>query len=357
MIAAFTTALAGASAVVVSDYAKGLLTDAVLAAAIRLARAAGRIVVVDPKRRSSAAYRHAGVLTPNAAELRRATGLPVADDDAAATAAARALDEAEADAVLVKRSEKGLTLVRRDRPPLHLPTRAREVADVSGAGDTVSAALALMLAGGAALPDAAVMANVAAGIAVGKPGTAAVGHAELADALHERELRAIDGKVADLETALARIAAWRRAGQRIGFTNGCFDLIHPGHVRLLERARVALRPAGGRAQQRRLGAAAQGPDPAGADRDGAGNRHGVHGCRPTSSCCSTRTRPERLIRAIAPDVLFKGADYTPRPGGRRRPRGGTGRPGGADRPGGRPQHERNDPPHQRGRDARVRQRA
>jgi D-beta-D-heptose 7-phosphate kinase/D-beta-D-heptose 1-phosphate adenosyltransferase len=153
------------------------------------------------------------------------------------------------------------------------------------------------------------MANVAAGIAVAKPGTAAVGAAELADALRQRGLQAIDGKMADLPTALARVAAWRRTSQRIGFTNGCFDLIHPGHVRLLERARslcdrlvVGLNSE---ASVRRL----KGPT------------------RPVQSETARATvmasmvsadlvvlfeedTPERLIRALAPDFLFKGADYT-----------------------------------------------
>jgi D-beta-D-heptose 7-phosphate kinase/D-beta-D-heptose 1-phosphate adenosyltransferase len=308
VLAAFADALAAAGAVVVSDYAKGLLTDAVLGEAIGAARAAGRVVVVDPKRAGFAAYRHAGVLTPNAAELRRATGLPVADDAGAAEAGGRALADAAADAVLVKRSEKGLTLVRRDRPALHLPTRARAVADVSGAGDTVSAALALMLACGAGLPDAAVMANVAAGIVVAKPGTAAVGHGELADALRQRELQAIDGKVADLETALARIATWRRAGARIGFTNGCFDLIHPGHVRLLERARALcdrlVVGLNSDASVRRLKGSAR------PVQNETARATVLASMVPADLVIQfDEDTPERLIRAIAPDVLFKGADY------------------------------------------------
>ncbi len=305
---AFAAAIATAEVVVISDYAKGLLTDNVLAQAIGLARGTGLMVVVDPKRTDLSAYTHAGVLTPNAAELARATGLPVGSDDEAAEAGAQAVVQAAADAVLVKRSEKGLTLVRPHRAPLHLPTRAREVADVSGAGDTVSATLAIMLACGAPLAEAALMANIAAGISVGKPGTATVGHAELAEAVHQRELAAIDGKIADLEGALSRIGSWRRHGLRVGFTNGCFDLIHPGHVRLLARARAAcdrlVVALNSDASVRRL----KGPT------------------RPVQSETARATvmasmasadlvvvfeedTPERLIRAIQPDLLFKGADY------------------------------------------------
>jgi len=310
VLAAFATALPGVGAVVISDYAKGLLTDAVLAQAIALARAAGLTVVVDPKRTDLSAYLHAGVLTPNALELARATALPVGTDAEAAEAGARVLAQAAADAVLVKRSEKGLTLVTPHLPALHLPTRAREVADVSGAGDTVSAALGIMLACGAPLAEAALMANIAAGIAVGKPGTATVGQAELAEALHQRALAAIDGKIVDLDAALARIAGWRRQGLRIGFTNGCFDLIHPGHVHLLAHARAAcdrlVVALNSDASVRRL----KGPT------------------RPVQSETARATvmasiasadlvilfeedTPERLIRAIQPDLLFKGADYRP----------------------------------------------
>ena len=310
VLAAFAAALATAGAVVISDYAKGLLTDTVLAQAIAAARAAGLTVVVDPKRTDLTAYRHAGVLTPNAAELARATLLPVAADDEAAAAGARALAEAAADAVLVKRSEKGLTLVTPHQPALHLPTRAREVADVSGAGDTVSAVLGIMLASGAPLTDAALMANIAAGISVSKPGTATVGHAELMEALHQRALAAIDGKIAELEAALTCIAAWRRQGLRIGFTNGCFDLIHPGHVRLLAQARAAcdrlVVALNSDASVRRL----KGPT---RPVQGETARATVMASIASADLVILfeEDTPERLIRAIQPDLLFKGADYRP----------------------------------------------
>jgi D-beta-D-heptose 7-phosphate kinase/D-beta-D-heptose 1-phosphate adenosyltransferase len=139
--------------------------------------------------------------------------------------------------VLVTRSARGLTLVRRDELPLHLPTRAREVADVSGAGDTLVAALAVALGAGAALPEAAMLANITAGIAVGKPGTATVSRNELLGVLHLEDLVATNRKIAARDEAVQRAAAWRAQGLRVGFANGCFDLIHPGHVRLLTEAR------------------------------------------------------------------------------------------------------------------------
>jgi D-beta-D-heptose 7-phosphate kinase/D-beta-D-heptose 1-phosphate adenosyltransferase len=217
--------------------------------------------------------------------------------------------QAGAAAVLVTRSEKGMTLVREAVPPLHLPTRAQSVADVSGAGDTVVATLAIMLACQASLADAAAMANLAAGLSVGKAGTATVSHGELAEALHRRDLLAVDRKVAPLEAALERVAAWRAAGLRIGFTNGCFDLIHPGHVHLLHQARAAcdrlVVGLNSDASVRRL----KGPT------------------RPVQTETARATvmasmaaadlvvlfeedTPMALIEAIVPDLLFKGADYT-----------------------------------------------
>jgi D-beta-D-heptose 7-phosphate kinase/D-beta-D-heptose 1-phosphate adenosyltransferase len=309
LLAAFRATLAGADVVVLSDYAKGVLSDRVLAEAIAQARAAGCPVIADPKRAGFAAYRGVSVLTPNEAEVTRATGIETHDDRAVDEAGRRAMAQAGAAAVLVTRSEKGMTLLSEGAPPLHLPTRAQSVADVSGAGDTVVATLAIMLACEAGLAEAAAMANLAAGLSVGKAGTATVGHGELAAALHRRDLLAVDHKVATLAAALERIAAWRAAGLRIGFTNGCFDLIHPGHVHLLHRARAAcdrlVVGLNSDASVRRL----KGP------------------ARPVQTETARATvmasmaaadlvvlfeedTPMTLIEAIVPDLLFKGADYT-----------------------------------------------
>ncbi len=310
LLAAFARALPDCGVVVVSDYAKGVLTDAVLTRAIAAARAAGKIVVVDPKRERFEAYAHAGVLTPNVLELKRATGIACFDDAGAAAAGLAALEQAQAEAVLVKRSEQGLTLVRRDRPPLHLHTHALAVADVSGAGDTLVTTFALALACGGPMEEAATLANVAAGIVVGKPGTATLDQGELSDALHRHELLAIDHKVADLDTALRRIAAWRAQGLRIGFTNGCFDLIHPGHVRLLARARAAcdrlVVALNSDASVSRL----KGPDrPVQTETA----RATVMASMASADLVTLfeEDTPANLIAAIRPDLLFKGADYRP----------------------------------------------
>ena len=219
--------LDAADVIVLSDYAKGVLCDQVLDAILTRAHDEGRLVIVDPKRADFAAYHGATVLTPNEHEVRVATRVDAQHDTEADRAGQLALDSTGGEAVLVTRSDKGLTLVRRDAEALHLPTRARAVADVSGAGDTLVAALAVALAAGAALPEAAMLANVTAGISVSKPGTATVSRQELLDALHLDELVATDRKVASLKQAIERVAEWHRRGLKVGFANGCFDLIHP----------------------------------------------------------------------------------------------------------------------------------
>ena len=231
--------LDAADVIVLSDYAKGVLCDGVLDAILTRTGDKGRLVVADPKRPDFAAYRGATVLTPNEHEVRIATRIDAEHDTEADRAGRAALDATGGEAVLVTRSAKGLTLVCRDADALHLPTRAREVADVSGAGDTLVAALAVALGAGAVWPDAAMLANATAGLSVGKQGTATVSQQELLDALHLDELVATDRKVVNLDDAVAKVAAWRRQGLRVGFANGCFDLIHPGHVRLLSEARAA----------------------------------------------------------------------------------------------------------------------
>jgi len=308
LLAAFRDALAEADVVVLSDYAKGVLTDSVLQAAIGMAREAGRPVIADPKRAHFGAYHGVSVLTPNEAEVTRATGIVTHDDVAVDEAGKRALAQAGAEAVLVTRSEKGMTLVRETAPPMHLPTRAQSVADVSGAGDTVVAALAIMLACDASLPLAASMANVAAGISVGKAGTATVAHAELAAALHRRELLAVDHKVATLDVALGRIATWRGAGLRVGFTNGCFDLIHPGHVHLLHKARAAcdrlVVGLNSDASVRRL----KGPTRPVQNETARATVMASMASADLVVLFEEDT-PIKLIEAIVPDLLFKGADY------------------------------------------------
>jgi D-beta-D-heptose 7-phosphate kinase / D-beta-D-heptose 1-phosphate adenosyltransferase len=240
MMQAVEASLDAVDVIVLSDYAKGVLCDGVLDAILARTAQAGLLVIADPKRPDFAAYRGATILTPNEHEVRVATRIEADHDTEADRAGRVALEATAGQAVLVTRSAKGLTLVCRDQAALHLPTRAREVADVSGAGDTLVAALAVALGAGAALLDASMLANATAGISVGKQGTATVSRQELLDALHLDDLVATDRKVAtNLEEAIEQVAEWHRRGLKVGFANGCFDLIHPGHVRLLSEARAA----------------------------------------------------------------------------------------------------------------------
>ena len=302
-------ALADADVIVVSDYAKGVLSDVVLRGVLAEAQASGCTVIADPKRNDFAAYRGSTVLTPNELEVRQATGIDAGDDAGAERAGHRALEDADCAAVLITRSAKGLTLVRRDAPALHLPTRAREVADVSGAGDTLVATFAAALGAGAALPQAATLANVSAGISVGKPGTATVSREELLGVLHLAELVATKQKIAAREQAVQRAAAWRAQGLRIGFANGCFDLIHPGHVRLLTEARsrcdrliVALNTD---ASVKRL------KGPTRPLQSEAARATVMASLAPVDMVVLfAEETPIELIEVLRPDLLVKGADYT-----------------------------------------------
>ncbi len=309
ILARFADLLPDADVIVLSDYAKGVLTDLVLPSILAQARSMGRTVIADPKRSDFSAYHGATILTPNEHEVRRATQIDAADDMDADRAGRHALDQINGEAVLVTRSAKGLTLVRRDEPPLHLATRAREVADVSGAGDTLVAALAVSLGAGASLPEAALLANVTAGISVGKQGTATVSQHELLGMLHFEDLVSTDRKVAMRDDAVQRVTAWRAQGLRVGFANGCFDLIHPGHVRLLNEARarcdrliVALNTD---ASVQRL------KGPTRPLQNETARATVMASLAPVDLVVLfDEDTPLELIKALRPDVLVKGADYS-----------------------------------------------
>jgi len=304
LLARFEAALPECGVVVLSDYAKGTLERA--RAFIERARAAGRIVVVDPKGAGFGRYRGASVITPNLREFEALVG-PCADEARIAERAEGVRAEFDLGALLVTRGERGMTLVARAQPPLHLQARAREVYDVTGAGDTVCAVLAAALAGGCELAHATALANAAAGVVVGKLGAATVSCAEI-----ERALRgdAAGPRIVDAARLLDEVASARRRGQRIVMTNGCFDVLHAGHVACLEAAR-------------RLG-----------DRlivavnDDASVRRLKGGGRPLVPLAErmevlaalaavdwvvafTEPTPEALIERVLPDVLVKGGDYRP----------------------------------------------
>jgi D-beta-D-heptose 7-phosphate kinase/D-beta-D-heptose 1-phosphate adenosyltransferase len=295
--------------VVLSDYGKGVLTRQVVRALIDGARAAGQPVIVDPKGADYSIYAGATVVTPNRKELHEATKMPIGSDDEIVTAARHLIHTCGIENVLVTRSQDGMSLVSDKGTVFHLPAEAREVFDVSGAGDTVVATLAAALAGGAPLSEAARLANVAAGIVVAKVGTAVAYASDLMAALHNADIHAGELKVATRTGAVELLDRWRHKGQRIGFTNGCFDLLHPGHISLLGQAKATcdrlVVGLNSDASVQRL----KGPT------------------RPVQSEVSRATvlasltsvdlvvifdedTPLELLTALRPDVLIKGADYT-----------------------------------------------
>jgi D-beta-D-heptose 7-phosphate kinase/D-beta-D-heptose 1-phosphate adenosyltransferase len=224
--------------VVISDYAKGVLTEGVALEIIRAARDTGARVIVDPKGGDHIRYRGADLVKPNRRELAHATGMPVTTDGEIIAAARALIERCGFAAVLASLGAEGSVLVSAGGSAQVQRTEVREVYDVSGAGDTVMATVAAALAAGVGLNDAARLANVAAGIVVGKVGTAVAYASELLAALDGRGPHTAD-KVVPRSHALDLVARWRRHGLKIGFTNGCFDLLHPGHVALLGQAKAA----------------------------------------------------------------------------------------------------------------------
>jgi D-beta-D-heptose 7-phosphate kinase/D-beta-D-heptose 1-phosphate adenosyltransferase len=240
LIDAVIPLLPRADIVLLSDYAKGVLTARVIRNVIDAARKFGKRVIVDPKSANFAIYRGATLLTPNRKEFAEATRSRADGDNSIAEAAPDAMDLADCEAMLVTQGEHGMTLVTRKGAAIHVPALPAKVRDVSGAGDTVAAALALALAAGADWEAALRTANAAAAVAVSKKGTATVTLAELRRKILPTASLAAEEKIVvaagDLETHLLQ---WRRQELRIGFTNGCFDILHPGHVRILTAARGA----------------------------------------------------------------------------------------------------------------------
>lgn len=232
-------ALPRVGTVVLSDYAKGTLTPRVIRAVIDATKVMGKPVVVDPKGRDYSIYRGTTLITPNRQELADATHRVARSDEEVANAAVALRDALEAQAVLVTRSEEGMTLVG-EGMSVHVPAYPVRVRDVSGAGDTVVAVLSAMLAMGVNFESATRAANAAAAVVVGKRGTATLSLAELRSRILPSATLAPEEKIVfDWAVLDDHLNEWRRQDLRVGFTNGCFDLLHPGHVRLLAGARAA----------------------------------------------------------------------------------------------------------------------
>lgn len=311
--AVLADALDGAGALVLSDYGKGLLSREMVSIAIDRARSARIPVIVDPKTPDLSHYSGATVVTPNAKETQLATGIDARSDAGGDQAARAIVDASGISAALVTRGAAGMTLFAPDHgaaEPVHFSANARKVFDVSGAGDTVVATLSLMIAAGHDLSSAAGLANRAAGIAVAKPGTATVSAAELANVL-TAEL-GVPGEVraaATREDAVKQAAEWRAAGLKVGFANGCFDLIHPGHVKLLAQARATCDRLVVALNTDESVSRLKGPDRPLQDEQ---SRAAVMSAIRSVDLVTlfSEDTPLELIRLIRPDVLIKGADYT-----------------------------------------------
>jgi D-beta-D-heptose 7-phosphate kinase/D-beta-D-heptose 1-phosphate adenosyltransferase len=298
-------ALKSANAVVLSDYGKGALAD--VSAMIELCRDADVPVLVDPKGSAFDNYRGATILTPNQSEFESVTGVCGSDDELVDHARSM-ISDLELGALLVTRSEKGMLLVEASDEPVFLSTRAREVFDVTGAGDTVIAVLAGALASGESIAAAAALSNFAAGLVVRKTGVASVSPAEIRAALHQRG-QGGRGLVSEAELA-ALVGDAKTQGESIVMTNGCFDFLHAGHVAYLEEAKslgdrliVAVNDD---ESVRRLKGDGR---PVNALQDRMAVLAGlaaVDWVVPFSE-----DTPARLIQKMLPDVLVKGGDYRP----------------------------------------------
>jgi D-beta-D-heptose 7-phosphate kinase/D-beta-D-heptose 1-phosphate adenosyltransferase len=238
LLSAFSAALPECSIVLLSDYAKGVLNGDYVQAFIAAARVARKPVVVDPKGRDFTRYKGATLIKPNLHELGEATGMAVSGDAAQEAASRRLLLETEAEYILLTRGPEGMMLTPASGSPAKFPALAREVYDVSGAGDTVAAVLAAALGSGASISEAVEIANIAAGIVVGRAGTAVVERSGIVEEVRRRSAIGAGGKIFEREKAARLARTWAESGLCVGFTNGCFDLLHPGHLKVLEAARA-----------------------------------------------------------------------------------------------------------------------
>jgi D-beta-D-heptose 7-phosphate kinase/D-beta-D-heptose 1-phosphate adenosyltransferase len=307
LIAAVLAHLPGSHAVVLSDYAKGVLTPEVCQAVIKEARRLSIPVLVDPKTADFTRYRGATTICPNLGELSAAAGMDAGNLEQLLTSAEAMVTAFDLEFLTATLSEKGIALLRPGNRFV-APAVARQVFDVSGAGDTVIAVLALCLASGLGAETAVQLANIAAGIVVGKVGTVPVEKHELLAALSPNIALHAEDKVVSRAELVTRVALWKANGERVVFTNGCFDLLHVGHITVLEQAHsfgdrliVAInsdasvsglkgpaRPIVGEGDRARVLAALAAVD---------------------AVCVFSEPTPLELIVATRPDVLVKGGDY------------------------------------------------
>ena len=297
-----------ADAVILSDYAKGALSPELCQAVIKLARERGIPILVDPKGHDFARYAGATTICPNLQELSLVAGIPSRNVADLLSAAQQLVTRLGIDYLTVTMSEKGIRLLYKDSAA-HSPTRAREVFDVTGAGDTVIATLAASLAAGLDAETGVHLANMAAGIVVAKTGTAPISRHELVAQFTASTRMQGPDKILDLEHMLVRLAEWRANGDRIVFTNGCFDILHVGHITLLEQCR-----AFGDKVIIGLNSDASVKGLKGPSRPVVGENERARVLAALGSTDAVivfdESTPLELIRALRPDVLVKGGDYT-----------------------------------------------
>ncbi|SBR52474.1 bifunctional D-glycero-beta-D-manno-heptose-7-phosphate kinase/D-glycero-beta-D-manno-heptose 1-phosphate adenylyltransferase HldE [Halomonas sp. HL-93] len=303
LLAQVEEALPDCDVMILSDYGKGTLNQ--VEKLISLARAQGKRVLIDPKGSDFSKYRGASLITPNLTEFEAIVG-PCSTDAELSKRGEALRVELELEALLITRSEKGMTLICEGHEPLHLPTRAQEVFDVTGAGDTVIGLMGLALAAGHELPEAMMLANLGAGLVVAKPGTATLSIAELYTALHGDKLAEFG--VIEQASLIEAVRAAQRRGERVVMTNGCFDILHAGHVAYLEQAKrlgnrliVAVNDD---ASIGRLKGPTRPINPLNRRMQVLAGLGAVDWVVPFSD-----DTPQALIEVVLPDILVKGGDY------------------------------------------------
>jgi D-beta-D-heptose 7-phosphate kinase / D-beta-D-heptose 1-phosphate adenosyltransferase len=305
LLDAFTKA-APPDAILLSDYGKGVLTDSVIQEFMKIAREKRVPVVVDPKFNRYERYNGASVITPNLKEFQEASGQKIDpnDDESIAKSARHICERDHIDSMLVTLGEFGMVLWTPEGGIHRVATMAREVYDVTGAGDTVVATLAFALAGRTDLMTATIIANAAAGVVVGKSGTSTVRPDELIKAISPN----IEDKILDNESLIESIRCWRLLNKRVVFTNGCFDLLHVGHLHLLNQAAalgdILLVGINSDTSIRRI----KGPDrPLIPEHERAALVSALD--RVTAVVLFDEDTPLELIKQVKPDLLVKGSDY------------------------------------------------
>ena len=308
ILAVFEDEVAKHKVVVLSDYGKGMMNPDALRRMTEIARENDVAVIIDPKSSNFGLYRGATLVTPNLAEMERAADEKLETVDAIEKAAKRLMQMHKISNMLITRGAGGMVLISENDAPYEIDARAREVFDVSGAGDTVVATLAVAMAGGCSIKDAAFLANAAGGIVVGKIGTAVVYRTDLKAAIHTLDIVTGKRKIFPQDIAADQVDAWQRAGEKVGFTNGCFDIVHSGHLASLNAAKsfcdkLVLAINADKSVKRLKGE----ERPINGEMDRALL---LAELRSVDMVVIFREdTPETLLEKLRPDVLMKGEDY------------------------------------------------